>query len=195
MPYDPEKHDRRSIRLPDHDYGQPGAYFITLCTHGRTYLFGDVVDGRMRLNAFGRIVAEEWHRTERIRDNVALDAFVVMPNHVHGVVVITGDADDSDGTGGSNSNRRRDTARRAPTGAIRRFGKPRPGSLPTIVGALKSAATRRINRWRGTPGEPVWQRNYYEHIVRGRRALQRIRQYIRQNPARWRRDRNHPERT
>jgi len=194
MPYDPEKHDRRSIRLPNHDYGRPGAYFVTICIHNRVCLFGDVVQGQMRLNPFGRIVRDEWHRIERVRDNVTLDAFVVMPNHVHGVIVITGDADDSDGTGGGNSDRCRDMARRVPTGPTRRFGKPRPGSLPTIVGAFKSAATRRINRRRNTPGASVWQRNYYEHVVRGRRDLDRIRRYIRQNPARWHRDRNHPGR-
>ena len=186
MPYDPEQHDRRSIRLPEYDYGQPGAYFITVCTQGRMCLFGDVVRGRMRLNAHGRIVAEEWHRTERIRDHVALDAFVVMPNHVHGIIGITVDPD------GHGPNERRGTARRAPTGTNRRFGQPRPGSLPTIVRAFKSAATRRINQHRGTPGASVWQRNYYEHIVRGRRDLERIRRYIRTNPARWHRDRNHP---
>jgi len=80
MPYDPERHDRRSIRLPEYDYSQPGAYFVTICTHKRMCLFGQVIGGGMQLNAYGRIVAEEWHRTERIRDHVALDAFVVMPN-------------------------------------------------------------------------------------------------------------------
>ena len=165
MPYDPEKHDRRSIRLPSYDYGQPGAYFVTVCTHDRACLFGDVIDGCMALNAHGRIARDEWRRTERLRDNVALDAFVVMPNHVHGIVVITGDADGSGDTDGGGSTRRRDTARRVPTtGTGRRFGQPRPGTLPTIVGAFKSAATRRIQR------------------------------YIRQNPARWRRDRNHSKR-
>lgn len=189
MPYDPDQHNRRSIRLKGYDYTQPGAYFVTICTYKRVWLFGDVVDGRMRLNPFGRIVADEWRRTERLRDNVALDAFVVMPNHVHGIIVIAADPD------GDGSNHCRDTARRVPTGTNRRFGQPRPGSLPTIVGAFKSACTRRINRLRVAAGAPVWQRNYYEHVVRNRRALERIRRYIRQNPARWHRDRNHPAQT
>jgi REP element-mobilizing transposase RayT len=177
MPYDPEKHDRRSIRLPHYDYGQPGAYFITTCTQGRVCLFGDVVQGQTTLNAYGRIVAEEWHRTERIRDHVALDAFVVMPNHVHGIIGIT-----------HRSDRRRGESKFAPT---RGFKSPSQ-TLGAIVRGFKGATTRRINRLRGTPGEPVWQRNYYEHTVRGRRDLERIRRYIRQNPVRWCRDRNHP---
>jgi len=186
MPYDPKRRNRRSIRLPDYDYSQPGAYFVTACTHNRVCLFGQVIGGGMQLNSYGRIVTEEWHRTERIHNHVALDASVVMPNHVHGSIGITVDLDD-DG-----SNDRRDTARRVPTRTNRRFGQPRPGSLPTIVRGFKGAATCRINRRRGTPGEPVWQRNYYEHIVRDRRELERIRRYIHRNPARWHRDRNHP---
>lgn len=188
MTYDPEKHNRRSIRLDGYDYGRPGAYFVTICTYKRVCLFGEVVEGRMWLNEYGRIILGEWRRTERARDNVALDTFVIMPNHVHGIIVITPNPD------GGGSTRGRGTARRAPTGTNRQFGQPRSGSLPTIVGAFKSAATRRINRLRDTPGEPVWQRNYYERIVRGRHDLERIRRYIRQNPARWHLDRNRPDR-
>lgn len=108
MRYDPDKHDRRSIRLPEYDYAKPGAYFITICTHNRTCLFGAVIDGRMRLNPFGRVVADEWRRTERLRDNVALDAFVVMPNHVHGIIGIT-----------HRSNRRRGVSQHDPTNELR----------------------------------------------------------------------------
>jgi REP element-mobilizing transposase RayT len=132
----------------------------------------------MTLNAYGRVVAEEWRRTERIRDHVALDAFVVMPNHVHGMIGIT-----------HRSDRRRGEPQFVPA---RDFKSPSQ-TLGAIVRGFKGAATRRINRRRGTPGAPVWQRNYYEHIVRDRRALQRIRRYIRQNSARWHRDRNRPE--
>ncbi len=175
MPYDPEKHDRRSIRLPDYDYGQPGAYFVTICTHDRVCLFGDVVDGRMHPTDFGRITRDEWRRTKRVRDNVALDTFVVMPNHVHGIVVIT---------------HRPDRCSESPFAPTREFRSP-SHTLGAIVRGFKGAATRRINRRRGTPGEPVWQRGYYEHVIRTRRALDRIRRYIRQNPARWHRDLNH----
>ena len=205
MPYDPDKHDRQSTRLPEWDYRTPAAYFVTVCTHDRVCLFGEVVRGRMSLNAYGRVVTAEWRRTERVRDNVMLDAFVVMPNHVHGIIVITADGGAStdgdvspDSSGilpdGTGANRGRGTARRAPTGNERRFGKPRSGSLSTIVGAFKSAVTRCINRLRDTPGAPVWQRNFYERIVRHRREMDRTRTYIRQNPARWHGDRHHPGR-
>lgn len=202
MPYNPDQHDRQSIRLPGWDYRQPAAYFVTICTRDRVRLFGEVVRGRMVLNACGRIVAEEWRRTERVRDNVVLDAFVVMPNHVHGIIGITTGPGDGGAarhasdtpTDENDANRGRGTARRAPTGNNRQFGQPRSGSLSTIVGALKSAVTRRINRQRGTPGAPVWQRNFYERIVRNRTELDRIRTYIRQNPAQWHGDRHHPGR-
>jgi putative transposase len=92
MTYDPHKHHRRSIRLPGYDYTQPGAYFVTFVAHDRECLFGDVVDGVMRLNAFGEIVRDEWFRTAVVRPYVMLDPdeFVVMPNHVHGIIWITG---------------------------------------------------------------------------------------------------------
>jgi REP element-mobilizing transposase RayT len=191
MPYDPDKHDRQSIRLPGWDYRCPAAYFVTVCTHDRVCIFGEVIDGRMALNTYGRIVVEEWRRTEQIRDRVVLDAFMVMPNHVHGVIVITADGRASTDDVTTN---RRGTGHRAPTGNERRFGQPRSGSLSTIVGAFKSAVTRRINRLRDTPGDPVWQRNFYERIARNQRELDRIRTYIRRNPARWHRDRHRPNR-
>lgn len=88
MRYDPDKHHRRSIRLHGYDYAQAGAYFVTICTQNRECLFGDIEDGEMRLNDYGRVVEEEWLRTATIRREVELDAFIVMPNHVHGIIVI-----------------------------------------------------------------------------------------------------------
>jgi len=163
---------RRSIRLREYDYASPGAYFVTLCTHGGEALFGQVVDGEMVLNECGRVIEEEWHSTARLRPYVRLDAYVIMPNHFHGILWI-------DHTG-------RGMARHAPT---REFGKPVAASLPTLVGAFKSAVTRRINQVRGTPGVQVWQRNYWEHVIRTDRALNAIRRYIADNPARWTLDR------
>ena len=103
MSYDPEQHDRQSIRLPEWDYRRPAAYFVTVCAYRRQCLFGRVVDGRMALNAWGRIVTEEWHRTEQVRDNVTLDVFVVMPNHVHGIICITTDGEDANRGRGSSA--------------------------------------------------------------------------------------------
>ncbi|HQM13590.1 MAG TPA: transposase, partial [Anaerolineae bacterium] len=103
MPYDPTRHHRRSIRLEGYDYTQPGAYFITLCTQNREYLFGAVVEGEMRLNEWGEIAREEWFTTARLRPYVRLDEreFVVMPNHVHGIIWIVDDDDAGDNVGGN----------------------------------------------------------------------------------------------
>ena len=176
MVYDPQKHHRRSIRLKEYDYSRAGAYFVTICVQNGECLFGEIVDGIVRLNEFGQIVEDEWRQTGRNRINIKLDVYVVMPNHFHGILFIHGD-------GGG-------TARRAPT--VERFGKPVSGSVPTIVRSFKSAVTKRVNEIRHTPGGSVWQRNYYEHIIRDDDDLNRIRQYIADNPARWTDDENHP---
>lgn len=187
MPPDPKKHHRpfdgargrRSIRLSGYDYAQAGAYFVTVCAHQRQCLFGDVVNKKMVLNEAGKIVRACWDEIPAHFPHAELDAFVVMPNHIHGIIVIVDHGS-------------RDTACRVPT--MESFGKPVPGSLPTIVRSFKSAVTRHINQSRDTPGQPVWQRNYYEHIVRNEHALNRIRNYIETNPARWAHDRENPRR-
>ncbi len=168
---------RRSIRLHGWDYASHGAYFVTLVTYRRDVLFGDVIDGAVALSVYGRIAAEEWMRTAEVRSNVEIDAFVVMPNHVHGVVWITG----PDVAGRPDDGARH---RLAPSGGGGGAGVA-AGSLGAIVGGYKSVVARRINGLRGTPGEPVWQRNYYERIVRNERELVAIRRYIEENPANW----------
>ncbi len=206
--YDPSRHHRRSIRLKGYDYTRPGAYFVTLCTHQRAHLFGRVVDGEMQPNVFGKIVQEEWFRTAEIRRNVVLhaDEFVVMPNHIHGIIWIVEDSNDRDNSRGDLPVAPTTVAPTtvAPTekpiaphqGQGDRLVAPRerprgpaPGSLGAIMAGFKSAATKRINQIRGTPGVPVWQRNYYEHIIRTQRALRAIQRYIIYNPLRWQMDR------
>jgi putative transposase len=173
LKHDPDRHHRRPIRLKGYDYAQPGAYFVTVCTRDRECLLGDVVDGEMRLNECGMAVHEEWLRTAELRENVEIETCTVMPNHMHGIVVITNG---------------RGTARRAPT---ERFGKPVADSIPTIMRAFKSASTKHINVIRRTPGTPVWLRNYYEHVIRNDEELKAIRQYILNNPANWTTDENY----
>jgi len=225
MPYDPNRHHRRSIRLKGYDYSQAGAYFITICTQDRACLFGKVVNGEMRLNDAGRMVLAEWNMLPERFPHVVLDAFVVMPNHVHGIVVITNPAPD-------------DTATTAPTivgaGLVSApndgpmdappndgpMSAPNDGPMdappndgtttrtttrvaPTvgdIVGAFKSRVTVEYIRGVKTSGWPpfrgrLWQRNYYEHIIRNERALNAIRQYIIENPRRWQMDRENEART
>jgi len=205
MSYDPDRHNRQSLRLPEYDYRAPGAYFVTICTANRRCLFGTVIDAQMRLNDYGAIVAEEWRRTEQVRDRVVSDTFVVMPNHTHGIIIITDPPDDADDDSNDRSelasnddadnNRGRDSPAVHPyhgKNPNRTFGGAIAGSLSTIMRQFKSMVTKRINRLRDTPDGDVWQRNFYEHVVRNRNALQRIRRYIRQNPAQWDTDRIHP---
>ena len=277
MPYDPSKHHRRSIRLKGYDYRKEGAYFVTICVEGHVCRFGTVQSGRVRLSPEGRVARDCWLALPDHFDRAVLDAFVVMPNHVHGIVFLMGPPptdgpshDDDAGTDGgrnadapshtnddtgtnggrnadapshtnddtgtnagrndvapshtdddtgTNGGRNADApshtnddigmnvgARHAvplpgtprtpwppsdaaPAPGIERFGRPVPGSLPTLVRSYKSAVTKRINAMMGTPGARLWQHNYYEHVIRTDDALRRIRWYIAQNPARWRQDR------
>ena len=186
MSYDPGTHSRRSIRLTAYDYSRPGAYYVTICTGDKECLFGGIVDGQMHPNEYGKIAHGEWWRSEKIRPRIQLDAWVVMPNHVHGILMI------GRGTAVVADIGCRGTARRAPT--AEQFGKPLSGSLPTLIRAYKSAVTKRINQVRNTPGKAVWQRGYYEHIVRNEGELSRIREYITTNPIRWPSDPENPSR-
>ena len=196
-PFDPRYHHRRSIRLKGYDYAQPGAYFVTVVTQERECLFGEVMEGGMHLSPAGNIAQGEWQRLSARFPHVCLDAFVVMPNHVHGIIIILGD--DSRGTADSGDALNLSSTRRAPTPSTtrrtptqERFGKPVPGSIPTIVRSYKSATTLRINYLRHASGIPVWQRNYYEHIVRNDEELQAIRRYILDNPYQWDSDDENP---
>lgn len=176
MEHHPDRQNRRSLRLPDYDYRQVGAYFVTICAWGRECLFGDIVDGEMRLNELGRIADEEWRRTADIRDEIEMDAYVVMPNHLHGIVIITSRPDPFPSVGAHG---------RAP------LQRP-PKSLGSFIAGFKSSVTKRINLHRDNPGAPVWQRNYYERVIRDPDELTRIRQYIADNPALWAEDDENP---
>jgi len=173
MKYDPEKHHRRSIRIPNFDYSQDGWYFVTICSHQRERLFGDVVDGVMVINKFGDIVNSEWIRTAQLRHYITLDEFVVMPNHIHGIININ-----IDGVGAHGN-----VPLHKPQ--IEKFGKSTKNSIPTIVKLFKSTITKQINEIRHSPGVHIWQKNYYEHIIRDEIDLNRIRQYIQNNPLKW----------
>jgi len=175
-------HRRRSIRLKDYDYSQPGSYFVTLCTHGHECLFGDITDGEMVLNDMGIIVHDEILKTESIRDNIEIDKYVIMPNHVHLIVVIY-----LVGANGGSPQIIDDQLNRAHGCAPlhnSRFSL-KPKSIGSFIAGFKSAATKRINIHRTTPSVSVWQRNYYEHIIRDERELNKIRRYVINNPAKW----------
>lgn len=181
--FSPDNHHRRSVRLPDYDYSQEGAYFVTICTYQRKCLLGEIENGEMHLNAFGKIIQEEWLCSTEIRKEIQLDEFVVMPNHLHGIVVITGDE-------GAHSVAPLVGAHgRVPLQA-RLFRPPR--SLGAFVAGFKSAAAKRINQIRRMPGAPIWQRSFYEHVIRNLKSLYRIRQYTTENPHNWLLDDDNP---
>ena len=175
MKYDPTIHQRRSIRLSGYDYSSKGTYFITICTHRHVCIFGDIIDGQMKLNNIGRIIADEWLQTAAIRQEIQLDEWVVMPNHFHGIVCIRSRGGDR---------------RVAPTERpVAKAVGPKSKSIGAIMAGFKSAVTRRVNEMRGTPGAKLWQRNYWEHIIRSEPELNGLREYIHNNPARWTLDR------
>ncbi len=187
MNQDPIRHHRRSIRLKGYDYTQAGAYFVTLCVQNHQCIFGHIEDGEMDFNDMGTIVSDAWEWLARQYDHVDLDAYTVMPNHLHGIIVLS-----DPGKGGS---------RTAPTTAHRKYtldGKIAPmrrKPLGRLIGACKTISTKRINLLRQTPGVSVWQRNYWEHVIRNENALDDVRRYIIQNPQRWALDRFNPNAT
>ena len=174
MKYDPNKHHRRSIRLKGHDYSQAAAYFVTICTQDRMCLFGDVVDDEMRLNEAGRVAQECWLGIPIHFPHVALDAFVIMPSHVHGIIVIADTAGAKDFSPLQNAMPLRSPSR----------------TIGSIVRGFKIGVTK----WFRTHADiySIWQRDYYEHIIRNDESLNRIRQYILDNPAHWSMDRENP---
>jgi putative transposase len=180
--YDPDKHHRRSIRLKDYDYAQAGAYFVTVCTHNRECLFGEIIDAEMRLSEYGQIVVASWQDIPRHFDCVELDAFVVMPNHLHGNLTIIDDV-----------GAKHFSAELPPKNAspLQPHGT-QSNSLGAILQNFKSVSTRKINQARDTQGAPVWQRNYHEHIVRNEREWNAIREYVANNPANWLKDSENP---
>ena len=206
MSFNPYRHHRRSIRLQGYDYSQPGAYFVTICAHHRECLFGTIVHEKMALNEFGSIARDAWVDLPNHYQRVQLDAFIVMPNHVHGIIGL------SDGVG-------LEHAGVNPGGAIHVVGagseptrhggaiheSPRPESykqmitrrrrmlLPKIIGRFKMNSARQINILRETSGLPVWQRNYFERIIRDEKQHNAIRTYIANNPVRWFHDTENPD--
>ena len=177
---------RRSIRLRGYDYSQPGAYFVTICTKNRALQFGEIRDGSMILNEHGAIVDEIWKEIPEHFPNVTLDEFIVMPDHIHGILLL-GEYLDCKGTAC-----RASTVEGCHASTVEGFGKPIKGSLPTIIRSFKSATTRRINILRKKEGISIWQRNYYEHIIRNNDSLNRIRRYIHENPSQWSNDSENP---
>jgi putative transposase len=186
--FDPNKHHRKSIRLQGYDYSQAGAYFVTIVTHQRECLFGKITNEEMLLNDFGKIADECWRAIPEHFLNVELGAYVIMPNHVHGVVVICDDKFPSNS--GSGDDVGRGAALLRPYDRNDHKINVKPGSLGVIVRSYKSAVSYRINKEYNATG--IWQRNYYEHIIRNADEANRIHLYIEANPAQWDTDDENP---
>ena len=186
MTFDPSLHHRRSIRLKGYDYHHPGAYFITLCTQDHLHLFGHIEEWEVQLNAAGKMVHEAWLETPEFYPSCGLDEFVVMPNHFHGVIWLAPEALGMSTKGNSPM---------PESPEMKRTIQSRL-SLPEFVKRFKSLTTNRYGDGVASAGWPayarrLWQRDYFEHIVRNEQELAQIRIYIRENPARWDND---PER-
>jgi putative transposase len=195
MKFDPQKrhrpvdaaHGRRSIRLQGYDYAQPGTYFVTLVAYQRNILFGKIIDGEVILSRKGEIVREEWFASVNIRREIRLhpEEFVVMPNHIHGIVWI--EHDDYHGVGANGHSPLPD---RPPLHNHDEHPQMKPRSLGSFVAGFKSSVTKRIHDELNETG--IWQRNYYERIIRDEKELDAIRRYIEANPLNWSEDDENP---
>lgn len=174
----PDRHQRRSIRLPHYDYSQNGYYYVTICTPGKTCLFGKIAKGRMRLNRSGRIVLRCWFSISEHFSHIDLDLFVIMPNHLHGIIHIA-----------DTNHHLINKGRGGVTPPLQKLHTP---TLSHIVGYFKYHSTKRINRLLNTPGKRIWQRSFYDRVIRSEAELNAKRDYILNNPLKWELDRNNP---
>ena len=165
------KQIRKKLRLENYDYRSPGAYFVTICTQGHQSALGKVVDLNVELTWRGKIVHELWEEIPQHFSNVKLDEFVVMPNHMHGILWIV------------EQNTSIPCPRENPNSV-----NPQAGSLGVIVRSFKSAVTRKVNQISHTQGARFWQRSFHDHILRDENDLDQHRKYILENPIRWKLD-------
>lgn len=173
---------RHSLRFKDYDYTQAGAYFVTICTKNHQCIFGEIQQGRMQLNATGRLAAAQWQQLPNRFTDLDLGEWVVMPNHIHGILVITGMGEASlDIESGDAGYLSWDASPLRPVGTM-------PGSLAAIIQNYKSISSRRISAQDEKLKGLIWQRNYYEHVIRNERELRAISEYIQTNPQNWQKD-------
>ena len=191
MNFDPQKHHRRPIRLKEYDYSQPGWYFITLCTNNREMLFGDVIAGKMVLNDAGVFTTECWRDIPRHYPDVCLDEFIIMPNHVHGIINIS-ENDENRNAGAKNV--RVKNVRVQNFEPLQNHGNKYQKIIPRSIGSIIRGFKIGVTKWfrQNTDIYTVWQRNYYEHIIRNEPELNRIRQYIIENQIQWQNDKYFP---
>ncbi len=192
--FDPQKHHRRSIRLKGYDYAQEGAYYVTIVAWRRDFLFGKVVNKEMMLNKVGKIVEWEWLELPKRLRYVELGASVVMPNHFHGILFI------HENVGATRQGQTMSLSGTEPLQAVTTEGidgsplprGPKPASVGAIIAQFKSRVTKRIWKIPEFKETPIWQRNYYEHIIRDEKDLQNKTDYIEANPLLWDEDDENP---
>jgi putative transposase len=177
--YDKSKMHSRSMRLKDYNYSQEGAYFITICAYNRQHIFGDIINEQMNLNRYGETAFSCWQQIPEHFGNVDLDVFAILPNHIHGIVSIS-------------------EARHAMPlidDKLRAFGERVPGSISTIIASYKSATTKVIHSLPDSSHRQIWQRGFYDHVIRDDNDLDQIREYIEANHLLWSQDHENPENT
>lgn len=183
MSYNPRIHNRKSIRLKDYDYSQAGLYFLTLSVENMAHIFGSISNGKMKLNPLGEIAYREWEITTTMRENIKLGPFIIMPNHMHGIIEIEN----------ALCERNKDD--------IGKFKSPSQ-TIGSIIRGYKSATTKKIRLHKNSTGEShspqphstkkrIWQRNYYDIIIRNEKMHQNISNYIINNPKNWKTDKFH----
>jgi len=176
MTFDPKIHNRRSIRLSAYDYSKTGMYFVTACTQNHECLFGNVIEGKMRLSEIGRVVESIWNEISLHFPQVELDEFVIMPNHVHGII-------------GIGTSQKIGAGRKiAPSFSTLPSSMTVASSAPAlgkIMRSFKSRSAIAANKLPGRTSKPLWQRNYWERVIRHDEELHDIREYISNNPLQW----------
>jgi len=178
-------HHRKSIRLKNYDYSLPGEYFITLCTHDKVCMFGEAIEDEMRLTPTGEIAKRCWEEIPKHFPNVELDEHIIMPNHIHGIIIINPLV----GVDNHNSSVGVEYIQPLP----KTFQHVIPNSLGSIIRSYKAAISRECRKQKYS--DFSWQRNYYEHIIRNDKDLNNIREYISNNPIKWCLDENNPNRS
>ena len=193
MRFDPVIHHRRSIRLKQYDYTRTGAYFVTACAQNRECFFGEFVDGVMRLADVGEMIQKIWQELPEYYAGVGIDVFTIMPNHIHGIIVLNHVGAGPRACPPSDIGQPQGVV---PT-RLQKEIAPMVMSLPDVVHSFKSLTTALYRQGVTENGwvpfcNRLWQRNYYEHIIRNEDELNRIRQYIEDNPLKWEMDRENP---
>jgi REP element-mobilizing transposase RayT len=184
-----EPHKYKSVRLPYYDYASPGMYSVTLCVRQRECIFGKIENGVMILNEIGALVKQEWLRSAEVRRELTLDEFIIMPNHLHGIVFI------NEMEGKIDEASRARALHRILEPVPRRGSRERsPRSLSSFVAGFKAYSNKVVNDIRHTPGLRLWQPSFFEYVIRDEKGLTRMRFYVQENPARWDRDIENPER-